>query len=263
MRKLATVAIAAALLAPLGAQDYPPPFPRTNAERVVETPRFTVWRVVWPKGQPTAMHRHPHDQVGTYYASGTRAITTPDGNRREADTAFGAQSNTRAGTLHIEEGISDVPLRAVFIELTDVARENVSMTDYTWPIGAAETRVEAFDAVYVWMGDGTIRQTVDGGAPEVFTAAPGKVQFRPRGSVHRDEAISGTPRAFIYALAEPGDPNNDLPQPYETTRDWGELPPGVAWAAVTAVEPAPDGSNLRRASLPRQLVRGAHGGVRS
>jgi DNA-binding beta-propeller fold protein YncE len=36
-------------------------------------------------------------------------------------------------------------------------------------------------------------------------------------------------------------PRNDLPQPYRTTRDWGELPPGVAWAAVTAVEPAPGG----------------------
>jgi DNA-binding beta-propeller fold protein YncE len=35
---------------------------------------------------------------------------------------------------------------------------------------------------------------------------------------------------------------NDLPQPYRTTRDWGELPTGVKWAAVTAIEPAPDGS---------------------
>ena len=43
--------------------------------------------------------------------------------------------------------------------------------------------------------------------------------------------------------AQPADaPRNDLPQPYRTTRDWGELPPGVKWAAVTAVEPAPDGS---------------------
>src|SRR5439155_8136703 len=37
-------------------------------------------------------------------------------------------------------------------------------------------------------------------------------------------------------------PRNDLPQPYRTTRDWGELPSGVKWAAVTAVEAAPDGS---------------------
>jgi DNA-binding beta-propeller fold protein YncE len=40
----------------------------------------------------------------------------------------------------------------------------------------------------------------------------------------------------------PHGPRNDLPQPYRTTRDWGELPPGVKWAAVTAIEPAPDGT---------------------
>ena len=35
---------------------------------------------------------------------------------------------------------------------------------------------------------------------------------------------------------------NDLPQPYETQRSWGELPRRVTkWAAVTAVEPSPDG----------------------
>jgi DNA-binding beta-propeller fold protein YncE len=39
-----------------------------------------------------------------------------------------------------------------------------------------------------------------------------------------------------------GTPRNDLPQPYKTTRDWGQLPAGVKWAAVTAVEPAPDGT---------------------
>jgi sugar lactone lactonase YvrE len=48
---------------------------------------------------------------------------------------------------------------------------------------------------------------------------------------------------FASPLAQPGDrPRNDLPQPYRTTRDWGELPPGVKWAAVTAVEPASDGT---------------------
>jgi sugar lactone lactonase YvrE len=40
----------------------------------------------------------------------------------------------------------------------------------------------------------------------------------------------------------PDAPRNDLPQPYRATRDWGELPAGVKWAAVTAVEPAPDGA---------------------
>jgi len=35
---------------------------------------------------------------------------------------------------------------------------------------------------------------------------------------------------------------NDLPQPYRTTRDWAQPPSETAWAAVTAVEPSPDGS---------------------
>ena len=37
-------------------------------------------------------------------------------------------------------------------------------------------------------------------------------------------------------------PRNDLPQPYKTSRTWGQLPPGMTWPAVTAIEPAPDGS---------------------
>jgi sugar lactone lactonase YvrE len=40
----------------------------------------------------------------------------------------------------------------------------------------------------------------------------------------------------------PEAPRNDLPQPYRTTRDWGQLPSGVKWAAVTAVEPSADGT---------------------
>jgi len=38
-------------------------------------------------------------------------------------------------------------------------------------------------------------------------------------------------------------PRNVLPQPYRTTRDWGELPPSISkWPAVTAVEVARDGT---------------------
>jgi DNA-binding beta-propeller fold protein YncE len=47
---------------------------------------------------------------------------------------------------------------------------------------------------------------------------------------------------LIGATQDATAPRNDLPQPYRTTRDWGELPAGVKWAAVTAVEAAPDGS---------------------
>ena len=50
--------------------------------------------------------------------------------------------------------------------------------------------------------------------------------------------------ALVSVVAVAGQsaaPRNDLPQPYRTTRDWGELPAGLKWAAVTAVESAPGG----------------------
>jgi ABC-type molybdate transport system substrate-binding protein/sugar lactone lactonase YvrE len=36
--------------------------------------------------------------------------------------------------------------------------------------------------------------------------------------------------------------DNDLPQPYKTTRDWAHPPKGLPWAAVTGVEAGPDGN---------------------
>ena len=48
--------------------------------------------------------------------------------------------------------------------------------------------------------------------------------------------VAQVPLAVAAAL-----PRNDLPQPYRTTRDWGQLPAGVKLAAVTAIEPAPGG----------------------
>jgi sugar lactone lactonase YvrE len=55
--------------------------------------------------------------------------------------------------------------------------------------------------------------------------------------------LVGSILALIAAAphAQAPRPANDLPQPYRTSRDWGQLPAGLKWAAVTAVEPARDG----------------------
>ena len=70
MKKGALITLLLSCVVAIGAQsELPPPFPRTNATQLLDTDRITVWDVVWPKGQPTAMHRHVYDQVGTYYAT--------------------------------------------------------------------------------------------------------------------------------------------------------------------------------------------------
>ena len=56
-------------------------------------------------------------------------------------------------------------------------------------------------------------------------------------------AIVAAGLGYSAQAQSPGAPRNDLPQPYRTTRDWGELPPSIKkWPAVTAVECAPDGT---------------------
>ena len=67
MTRLTLPVLAIGFVSVLGAQEasLPPPFPRTNAAKLLETEKVAVWDIVWPKGQPTAMHRHVYDQVGT------------------------------------------------------------------------------------------------------------------------------------------------------------------------------------------------------
>ena len=37
----------------------PPPFPRTNATKLLETEKIVVWDIVWPKGQPPIIRHTP------------------------------------------------------------------------------------------------------------------------------------------------------------------------------------------------------------
>ena len=72
MKKRAVFMLWLACTLALGAQTpLPPPFPRTNATRLLDTDRITVWDIVWPKGQPTAIQINDVDidHRGLAYAS--------------------------------------------------------------------------------------------------------------------------------------------------------------------------------------------------
>ena len=204
----------------------PPPFPRPNATKLLDTDRITVWDIVWPKGQPTALHRHVYDQVGTYYASGGRVITTPDGAARAIITEVGSLSATRKGTTHIEEGSTDPPLRAVFIELkretasglpdVDVGGpapfprdggtqllddDRVTAWDYRWASGSQGLRYRsARETVIVWLGAGTMRITQRGNAATESDVKAGTMHYLPAGSDQTVEIVSGSPRAILFQL---------------------------------------------------------------
>lgn len=224
MRLLGVILVAATLSAQA---PLPPPFPRTNATRLLDTDRIAVWDIVWPIGQPTALHRHVNDQVGTYYARGGRRITMPDGTFRTAMTEVGSLSTTRKGTTHIEEGTTDPPLRAIFIELKkdtpstnlpEIPRdlptafpragatrlrddERVTVWDYTWQPGSPRVTYRVANETFiVYLGDGKLRLTPGDGAAGTLEAVPGKVRSLRRGTVETEEGTEGTPRALVFEL---------------------------------------------------------------
>jgi len=220
-RTAASVLVASALaLQPT----YPPAFPRQNATKLLETDRLVIWDIVWPEGQPTPMHRHLYDQVGTYYQAGGRRITTIDGAERESFTEVGGLSNTRKGTLHIEEGTTDPPLRAVFIE---IKQESPSSPAGTGPAplaffpGIAETsmlddeRVTVWeygqtrsasplkatvprDTVIVWLGTGQLTTSTSGNPSTVVQLQPGKMEYLARGTETTRQVTGGDPRAMVF-----------------------------------------------------------------
>jgi len=41
-----------------------------------------------------------------------------------------------------------------------------------------------------------------------------------------------------------GQPVNDLPNPYQTIRNWGSLPDGRTWGSLSAIDIDPDGKSV-------------------
>jgi hypothetical protein len=209
----------------LGAQTLPPPFPRPGVTQLLDNDRVTVWDVVWPKGQPTARHRHPYALAGVYLEPGDRVITDADGSKRSVTNAAGGITFQLKGLTHIEEGTSDAPLHAIMIEMKQDApagedaspdlppafpregakqlldNERVRIWDYAFTKGhAGPLHRHVRDAVVVWMTGGTLRSTPRGGAPTVTTLTKFTATYSPRGGVHSEEAIEGAPRAYVFEL---------------------------------------------------------------
>ena len=102
------------------ATDLPTAYPRPGATLMLENPRVLVWNIAWLK-QQYPLHRHRYDLVGVYYAPGDRMIVSTDGSRRPVSTEAWQTAFQKSGVTHIEEGASDSPLRAVFVELKEPA----------------------------------------------------------------------------------------------------------------------------------------------
>ncbi len=210
----------------LAAQSYPPPFPREGATKVLENESVVVWDVTWVKGKPTPMHRHVVDVVGVTLVPGTVRVTLPDGTTRESEKDTpGTVSAGGKGLTHMEEGTSDTPRRAILIELKGSKKEPLAKppgVEPAWPREGASKVLEN-DQVVVWdyqfqkdrpiplhfhdkdtvvveLAPGVTRSIPKDGAPEESTWQGMRARFAPRGRLHREEWVSGSPRAIAVEI---------------------------------------------------------------
>ena len=188
----------------------PPAYPRAGASKLLENDRVVVWQIAWLKGQPSPLHRHIYDLVGLYYEPGDRMIIAPDGTRRPVSTKAGDIAFQLKGITHIEEGTSDAPLRAVFVEMKDAGptgtiapapegappafaeigarslldNERVAVWTYSYGFGNEGPRHRHVrDAVVVW---------IEGTKP--------RAAFVPAGTMHTEEQAGVTAQATVFEL---------------------------------------------------------------
>lgn len=199
------IAALISLLAAGQTPNYPVPYPREGVKPLIDNARAQVWDVSWPKTTtPPGIHRHLYDMTGLYYWPGDRRITSTDGTVRNISTEAGRIQWQLKGITHMEEGISDDPLRAVMIELkgdgpshkvvkadgvpaftaaTMPLLDNERVTVWDYPKAAATRHSHPMDTFVVW---------TDGRA--------GHATFLPAGTVHTDEPMGTAAKATIFEL---------------------------------------------------------------
>jgi len=206
---------------------YPPPFPRDGATKLLDNDRVQVWNVAWPKGSPTALHRHPYDMTGIYYAPGDRLITAVDGTKRPVTTAAGGIVWQFKGLTHIEEGTSEMPLRAVMIELKQDSYPSATDAPAGAPPafpGASAKSLLDNARVAVWeyaRGSSPHRHTRDAVIVWLDGQTPHAV-FTPRGTAHDAEPIGTAAKATVFELKEASSGNTAEEEVRALERLWND-----------------------------------------
>lgn len=183
----------------------PLPFPRDGATQLLDHPRVLVWDIAWlTRRYP--LHRHVYDLVGVFYAPGDRKIIARDGTERLVSTKAWDTPFQRAGLVHIEEGISVEPLRAVFLELKEPAATG-QVDQSTSPVAIGDALGPALvdnERTRVWHVPRSVptsdhRHALDG-VVVAFRSGRPSVVFVARGLVHRDEGTTDADRVYLFEL---------------------------------------------------------------
>jgi len=200
MRWMMTALVLFQAAAPL-----PPAYPRPGTVKLFENARVVVWNITWLK-QQYPLHRHIYDLVGVYYTDGDRVIVSQAGERRPVSTKAWETAFQLKGVTHIEEGASDAPLRAVFIEMKEPSATGAvdpPSTPDAFPAGRG-SRLRDNERSILWEfappPPAAPHRHLRDAVVIAFTGLTPQVSFTPRGTVHTDEAAGGADRVYIAEL---------------------------------------------------------------
>jgi hypothetical protein len=199
------LAVAFALL--LQAPSLPSPFARDGAVKLLENDRVIVWDVAWLR-QAYPVHRHVYDYAGVYYTDGDRVVVSEQGRRSPTRSIAWDTFFFRRGVTHSEEGASDQPLRAVFVEFKEANALGIDDSSAGTPAfpDAPGKKVRESERVAIWEfvpAPGATPEPHRHGRDAVivtFTNLKPRATFVNRGTTHGAEEAAGADRAYVFEL---------------------------------------------------------------
>jgi hypothetical protein len=199
--------VAVAVLSILVTQpaSLPPAYPRPGVTKILDNDRVQVWNIAWLKGEPSPLHRHVYDLVGVYYEPGDRMIISPEGAKRPVSTKAWDIAFQRTGVTHIEEGTSDAPLRAVFVEMKQSGSYGTDAGSGAPPFsGAGGIQKLDNDRVTVWEfmqapAATSHRHTHNAVVVAIDGRSP-RAAWVKRGTVHAAEGVSDASRFYVFEI---------------------------------------------------------------
>lgn len=105
------------------------PYPRAGVLKLGENDRAVAWEVLRPKGIVSPMYQLPLDQVVITLTEGAVKFTAPDGSTRISQEKFGAVRFESRGTIQQEEGLNDIPSRAIVFQVKDGPSQKTPVVD--------------------------------------------------------------------------------------------------------------------------------------
>lgn len=187
------------------AANLPPAYPRPGVTKILDNDRVQVWNISWLKGESSPLHRHIYDLVGVYYEPGDRVIISPEGAKRPVSTRAWDIAFQRTGVTHIEEGASDAPLRAVFVEMKQAGPYGTDAGGGA-PAFSGEGGVQKLDndRVTVWeFTQAPVGKSHRHARDAVVVAVGGqspRATWVPRGTVHGDEGAGSASRVYVFEI---------------------------------------------------------------